>query len=62
VLAEGAPEPVRVRASWVDDGEIRRVAAFYRPPLVGDVIDPTPTDRPGGWVPDIDGQEADRAA
>jgi S-DNA-T family DNA segregation ATPase FtsK/SpoIIIE len=43
-------EPVRVRAGWVDDDEIRRVADVYRAPLAGDVVD-LGAD---GWTPDLD--------
>jgi S-DNA-T family DNA segregation ATPase FtsK/SpoIIIE len=45
VLADGAPAPVRVRAFWVSDAEVRTVAARYgaSPPAPGS----------GGWVPDV---------
>ncbi|SQE00609.1 Cell divisionFtsK/SpoIIIE [Parafrankia sp. Ea1.12] len=43
VLHEGQPEPVRVRASFVDDAEIGRTVWTYRPVrAVG-----------GGWTPDL---------
>ncbi|WP_035753709.1 FtsK/SpoIIIE domain-containing protein [Parafrankia discariae] len=66
VLAEGQPEPVRVRASFIDDTEISRTVLAYRPtpalagwtPDLSPYLDDTP-DRPdgggaGGWVPDLD--------
>ncbi|TCJ40492.1 FtsK/SpoIIIE domain-containing protein [Parafrankia sp. BMG5.11] len=40
VLHDGDPDPIRVRAAHVDDGEIARTVDRYRPVL-------------GGWVPDI---------
>jgi hypothetical protein len=42
-----------VRASWIDDGEIRRAAAFFRPPIVGDIVGLDAVAWPGGWVPDL---------
>ncbi|EFC85958.1 FtsK/SpoIIIE domain-containing protein [Parafrankia sp. EUN1f] len=43
VLAEGQPEPVRVRASFIDDTEISRTVLAYRPtPALG-----------AGWTPDL---------
>jgi S-DNA-T family DNA segregation ATPase FtsK/SpoIIIE len=53
VQVEGRAEPARVRAGWVDDAEIARMAAVFRPPLSGEVLDPDP--QPGGWTPDLDG-------
>ncbi len=50
VLADGQAEPVRVRASWVDDAEIQRMAGVFRSPLAGEVLDPDP----GAWTPDVD--------
>ncbi|ONH35733.1 MULTISPECIES: FtsK/SpoIIIE domain-containing protein [Protofrankia] len=57
VLADGQSDPVRVRASWVDDAEIARIAAVYRKPIVGQVvgIDPSTGD---GWTPDATGWAA----
>jgi S-DNA-T family DNA segregation ATPase FtsK/SpoIIIE len=49
VLHETDPTPVRVRASWVDDGEIHRVAADYG------AMPPTPTPVPAGVLPAVDG-------
>ncbi|WP_131769791.1 hypothetical protein [Candidatus Protofrankia californiensis] len=53
----GDSDPVRVRASWVDDAEIARIAAAYRKPIVGRVvgIDPSTGD---GWTPDATGWAA----
>jgi S-DNA-T family DNA segregation ATPase FtsK/SpoIIIE len=32
VRADNSPDPIRVRAAWIDDDEIRRIADTYRPP------------------------------
>jgi len=42
VLHDGQPEPVRVRAAFVDDAEISRTVRAYRP-----------TSAAGGWTPDL---------
>ncbi|ONH33268.1 FtsK/SpoIIIE domain-containing protein [Protofrankia sp. BMG5.30] len=56
VLADGQADPVRVRAAWVDDAEIGRMAHRYRPPVTGTVLG---LDDPGtGWTPDINGWAA----
>ncbi|TCJ33333.1 FtsK/SpoIIIE domain-containing protein [Parafrankia sp. BMG5.11] len=52
VLHEGQPEPVRVRASFVDDTEISRTVWSYRPtPAAG-----------AGWTPDLDSYRDDDSA
>jgi S-DNA-T family DNA segregation ATPase FtsK/SpoIIIE len=44
VLHDGQPEPVRVRASFINDAEISRTVRTYRPiPALG-----------SGWTPDLD--------
>ncbi|CAJ64083.1 FtsK/SpoIIIE domain-containing protein [Frankia alni] len=42
VLHDGNPDPIRVRAAYVDDVEIGRVVAHYRPASAA-----------GGWTPDV---------
>ena len=44
VRAEHRPEPIRVRASWISDDEIRHTATTYRPPRPGDSDDTGQTD------------------
>ncbi|SBW29003.1 plasmid transfer protein [Candidatus Protofrankia californiensis] len=56
VLADGQADPVRIRASWVDDAEISRMAHRYQPPVAGAV--PDPDDLGPGWTPDINGWAA----
>ncbi|MBL7500323.1 cell division protein FtsK [Frankia sp. CNm7] len=40
VVEGGSAEPIRVRAAWPDDAEIRWTADHYRLPLTGEVLDP----------------------
>jgi len=56
VRLDGQAEPVRVRAGWVDDDEIRALADVYAPPLTGDLLDPAEF---GGWLPDLDKHDDD---
>ncbi|CAO5228369.1 FtsK/SpoIIIE domain-containing protein [Frankia sp. AgKG'84/4] len=42
VLHDGNPDPIRVRAAFIDDDEIARTVHTYRPAMAG------------GWVPDLD--------
>ncbi|WP_047223786.1 FtsK/SpoIIIE domain-containing protein [Protofrankia coriariae] len=56
VLADGQADPVRVRAAWIDDAEISRMAHRYQPPVTGATFDFD--DRDGGWTPDINGWAA----
>ncbi len=42
VLHDGNPDPIRVRAAFIDDNEITRTVHTYQPAA------------PGGWVPDLD--------
>jgi S-DNA-T family DNA segregation ATPase FtsK/SpoIIIE len=55
VLTDDQPEPVRVRAAWIDDEEIAYIAARYGTPASGDVVDPGPS---GGWTPDVNSDAA----
>ncbi len=51
VLADGQTDPLRVRASWIDDAEIARMVREYGQGF----------DRDGagsGWTPDVDGWAA----
>jgi len=53
VLHDGNPDPIRVRAAYVDDTEINRTVLTYRPPSAA-----------GGWTPDLGsflGDQGDRA-
>jgi len=62
VLEDGDPTPVRVRAGWLTDDDIRAMAADHQPPPPDD---PTPSPAPtgptpggpapsaGGWTPDV---------
>ncbi|WP_239374525.1 FtsK/SpoIIIE domain-containing protein [Frankia sp. Cj5] len=55
VLADGHADPVRVRACWIDDAEITRMARRFAPPA-GEVF--TLDDLAQGWTPDVDGWAA----
>ncbi len=57
VLADGHADPVRVRACWVDDAEIARMARRYPVPAVAELIDLV-GGGPDGWTPDVDGRAA----
>ncbi len=57
VLADGHADPVRVRACWVDDAEIARMARRYPVPAVAELIDMV-GGGPDGWTPDVDGRAA----
>ncbi|WP_322749084.1 MULTISPECIES: FtsK/SpoIIIE domain-containing protein [unclassified Frankia] len=57
VLLDGQADPVRVRACWVDDAEISRMAHRYPVPAVAELIDLV-GDTGDGWTPDVDGRAA----
>ncbi len=57
VLLDGQADPVRVRAAWVDDAEIARMARRYPVPAVAELLDLV-GDGPDGWTPDVDGWAA----
>ncbi|WP_322748431.1 MULTISPECIES: FtsK/SpoIIIE domain-containing protein [unclassified Frankia] len=57
VLLDGQADPVRVRACWVDDAEISRMARWYPVPAVAELLDLV-GDGPDGWTPDVDGRAA----
>ncbi len=51
VLADGQTDPLRVRASWIDDTEIARMVREYGQGFDRD-------DAGSGWTPDVDGWAA----
>ncbi|MCK9893365.1 FtsK/SpoIIIE domain-containing protein [Frankia sp. AgB32] len=58
VLVDGDPTPVRVRAGWQTDDDIRAMATRHRPPTTPPPTStppaPTPASPPvGGWVPTV---------
>ncbi len=57
VRLDGQADPVRVRACWVDDPEIARMARRYPVPAVAELLDLV-GDGPDGWTPDVDGWAA----
>ncbi len=57
VLVDGDPTPVRVRAGWQTDDDIRAMATRHRPPTTPPPTStppaPTPASPGGGWVPTV---------
>ncbi|MCM3922248.1 FtsK/SpoIIIE domain-containing protein [Frankia sp. AiPs1] len=57
VLVDGDPTPVRVRAGWLTDDDIRAMATHHRPPTTPPAppssAGPPPAPRAPGWTPTL---------